>query len=46
MINDKIFNFKKNDQNIDILVTRLYNDDVKGSQKTLETSTYQKDLKL
>lgn len=44
LINDKILNFKKNGPNIDILITRSDNDDVKGSPKTLETFTYQKDI--
>lgn len=45
LINEKILTFKKNDPNIDILVTRSDNDDVRRSPNTLKTSTYQKDFK-
>lgn len=44
LINDKILNFKNNGPSIDILIARSDNDDVKGSLKTLETYTYQKDV--
>lgn len=45
LINDKVFTFKKNDPSMDILIARSDNDDVKGSPKTLEESTYQMDVK-
>lgn len=39
-----ILTFEKNNLIIDILIARSDNDDVRGSLKTLETSTYQKDV--
>lgn len=45
LINDKVLTFKKNRSIMDILITRTDNDDVKGSPKTLENSTYQMDVK-
>lgn len=45
LISYKVLTFKKNRPSMDIVITRSYNDDVKGSLKTLENSTYQMDVK-
>ena len=45
LISDKVLTFKNNNPSMGILITRSDNDDVKGSWKTLENSTYQMDVK-
>lgn len=45
LINDKVLTLKKNDPSMEILITRSDNDDVKGSPKTIEDSSYPMDVK-
>lgn len=42
LINNKLLTLKENGPNIDILITRSDNDEIKGFLKPLETSTCQK----